>query len=185
MPAIQDNLSPVLPSVAILTGSLLSGAMLSHALTIPIILDTTVNLSASLIVAQWSRTFHYGHLIMPPVAMGTLALYLAVLYTRRQAKAPLSGYATAAIVTVAIIPFTLAFMGDTNAALFELEDEFSVARGAATETYGIARELVAKWGYLHLCRAVMPFIGACVGFSTFLQERSAGSMARVSGKAGN
>ncbi|KAK5706872.1 hypothetical protein LTR97_001864 [Elasticomyces elasticus] len=173
MPALQDKLSPVLPSMAILTGSLLSGAMLSHALTIPIILDTTVNLPASLIVAQWSRTFHYGHLIMPPVAIGTLALYLAVLYTRRQAKAPVSGYATAALMTVAIIPFTLMFMGNTNAALFKLEDEFSVAAGVATQPYDLARKLVTTWGYLHLCRAVMPFIGACVGFSTFLQERKA------------
>ncbi|KAK3618989.1 hypothetical protein LTR56_013059 [Elasticomyces elasticus] len=181
MPAIQDNLSPVLPSMAILTGSLLSGAMLSHALTIPIILDTTGDLPASLIVAQWSRTFHYGHLIMPPVAMGTLALYLGVLYTRRQAKGLLSGYATAAFMTVAIIPFTLVFMGDTNTALFKLEDDFSGGTGAATQTCELARELVATWGYLHLCRAVMPFIGACIGFSTFIQERNAGSAIRSSG----
>lgn len=167
-----------LPSVNLLD----AGAMLSHALTIPIILDTTVNFPASLIVTQWSRTFHYGHLIMPPVAIGTLALYLSVLYTRRKARSPLLGYAAAAAMTVAIIPFTLVFMGETNAALFKLEDDFAMAGVAATDTYGFARELVARWGYLHLCRAVMPIIGAGIGFSTFLQEIRAGSMRGNSGK---
>ena len=156
--------------------------MLSHALTIPIILDTTTHFPASLIVAQWSRTFHYGHLIMPPVALSTLAMYLSVLYTRRQARAPWLGYAAAAVITVAIIPFTLTFMGDTNATLFKLEEEFSRRGVVVGEMDGLARKLVARWGYLHLCRAVMPIIGAGVGFSTFLQEVRAGLIGSSSGK---
>jgi hypothetical protein len=146
--------------------------MLSHGLTPPIILDTTHDQPTSLVVRQWARTFHYGHMILPPTAILTLIIYLCVLYTRRNDRAAMLGYALAAFLTVAIIPFTLAFMDNTSLALVALDEGYTRGTIVPSKTDTSPRMLVAKWGYLHLCRAVMPGIGAMVGFRVLLHELS-------------
>ena len=103
-------------------------------------------------------------------AVATAVIYLAVLYRRQRSGVLLQGYAAAAVLTVAIIPFTLMVMDSTNEALFVLEEAHSKGKEIRGGRSGDGRELLARWGYLHLCRSVLPGIGAVVGFRTLAQE---------------
>lgn len=158
-----------------------TGAMLGHLLAIPIILDT--NTSAAFLVKQWARNFHYGHLIMPPMAIFTCAVHARTAWKRRSAGLDWTGYLMASLITVAIIPFTLIFMATTNDALFGLNAVFDSGKHAVEDrsTMALARGLVARWGYLHFCRAVMPVTAAFLGLRTLLSEaaRTDGAPQRI------
>ncbi|KAK5107048.1 hypothetical protein LTR62_001898 [Meristemomyces frigidus] len=78
MATLATFASPTVPGAAIVAASLLSGvntgsangrpgAMLAHGLNIPVLIDT--RLSPARLISQWARTFHYGHVIMPPLAI--------------------------------------------------------------------------------------------------------------------
>ncbi|KAE8556009.1 hypothetical protein EYB25_000708 [Talaromyces marneffei] len=58
---------------AVLAGGFLSGAMMNIAMiSVPVFMDT--NKTATHMVAQWSRTYDYGHIILPGICIGTCGL---------------------------------------------------------------------------------------------------------------
>ncbi|KAM7212993.1 protein of unknown function (DUF1772) domain containing protein [Rhypophila decipiens] len=142
-------------ATAIITGSFLSGAMTCLSLIgVPVFLDTTT--SAPQLFSQWARMYHYGHQILPTMAVGTFLLYNYTAFKRRNKT-----FALAGVTTLLMLPFTWVFMVPTNNELFRLE---GVSK-TAPEVKGMAeaKELVVRWAWLHLGRSLFPLVGALLG----------------------
>jgi hypothetical protein len=137
-----------------------SGAMMSLCLVaVPVFLDTTTE--AAQLFVQWARMYHYGHRVLPAMAICTLLLYGYTCTKKRGAKRPWGLFALAGATTVSIIPFTWIFMVPTNNELFRLEAA-SKAEPLVLEISG-AKELVVKWTWLHFTRSLLPLGGAILG----------------------
>ncbi|KJK79819.1 hypothetical protein H634G_04058 [Metarhizium anisopliae BRIP 53293] len=150
----------IAPVTAVITGSFLSGAMMSLTfITVPVFFDTTVD--EVLLVSQWRRMYHYGHQIMPVLAIGTFALYAFTCIKYHAAKRPYGIFAAAAAATVIMIPFTWFIMASTNNRLFQLEAA-SKMRSPMVEVTGVA-ELLVTWNWLHFTRSLLPLSGAVLG----------------------
>lgn len=128
-------------------------------IAVPVFLDTTTE--APRLFHQWARMYHYGHQVLPGMAVGTFLLYGYVAAKKRGVKQPWGVFVLAAVATVSMLPFTWIFMVPTNSELFRLEaaskEELSVA--------GIpeAKELVSRWAWLHFTRSLFPLVGAILG----------------------
>ena len=134
--------------------------------SVPVFLDT--NTQPAHLLKQWVRTYHYGHILMPTIAIGTSLLYAYAATSRRKARRRWTIYAAAAAVTLSLIPFTWMALTPTNNILFRLEGEAAEAMGLTTLDY--VQELVTKWSRLHFVRSVFPLAGAALGFSGLLKE---------------
>ncbi|KAK3291288.1 uncharacterized protein B0H64DRAFT_378039 [Chaetomium fimeti] len=158
MPKIQ------IPATAVISGSFLSGAMISlSAFAVPVFLDT--NRSADHTVRQWVRLYHYGHIYLPALCVATCGLYGYAAVTKRAGgKKEWTRYVLAAVSTFAMVPFTWLIMTPTNDTLFGLE-----ASGSAQDLDHV-RGLVVKWAWLHVTRSLFPLVGAFIGFKTLLHE---------------
>lgn len=66
-----------------------------------------------------------------------------------------------AVLTVAIVPYTMVFMGGTNEVLHR------VAGGLVNATQSETATLVRRWGALNIGRSFLPLIGALVSTATF------------------
>jgi hypothetical protein len=135
-------------------------------MTIPLFLDT--NTQSAHMLHQWVRLYHYGHLLLPSMSLATLALYAYVALSKRASGAPWTSYAVAGAVTVCMIPFTLIVMVPTNDTLFALESGVKVSAAVASLDY--VRELVTKWGRMHLVRSLFPLLGATLGFNAVYKD---------------
>jgi hypothetical protein len=112
--------------------------------------------------------YHYGHQVLPGMAVTTLMLYGYIAMKKRAGKRPWTIFAVAGAVTVAMLPFTWIFMVPTNNMLFDLE-----AKSKSGVVTGIAeaQSLVRKWSLLHLARSIFPLAGAASGLSAILGDR--------------
>lgn len=135
-------------------------------MTIPLFLDT--NTQTPHMLHQWVRLYHYGHLLLPSMSVATLSLYAYVALNKRASGAPWASYAMAGVVTVGMIPFTLIVMLPTNNTLFELEGGVKIS--AAVTSLDYVRELVTKWGRMHLVRSLFPLLGATLGFNAVYKD---------------
>jgi hypothetical protein len=126
---------------------------------VPVLLDT--NTEAPHLLTQWARMYHYGHRIMPAMAISTLVLYGYTCAKRVGAKKSWSIFGLAGATTVGIIPFTLIFMVPTNDELFRLH-AMSKESPFGPGIQGV-RELVLKWTWLHGVRSLFPLAGAVMG----------------------
>lgn len=143
------------------------GAMMALSLmAIPLFLDT--NTQSAHMLTQWVRLYHYGHLLLPSMSIGTFLLYGYTVIGKRASGQPWLIYAVAGAVTVAMIPFTLIVMVPTNNTLFRLEDEIKTK--ATITTLNEVQVLVTRWGRMHFVRSLFPLIGAVLGFSGILSE---------------
>lgn len=134
-----------------------SGAMVSLSLVaVPVFLDTTTE--AAQLFFQWTRMYHYGHQVLPVMAVCTLHLYGYTCTKKWGTKRPWGLFALAGVTTVSIIPFTWIFMVPTNNELFRLEAA-SKAEPLVLEISG-AKELMVKWTWLHFTRSLLPLAGA-------------------------
>lgn len=75
-------------------------------------------------------------------------------------------------LTLIMVPFTWVCMTATNNVLFGLQRESwnlnqnqtdGVAGGEVTATLEGVRELVVRWGWMHLVRSLFPLVAAVVG----------------------
>ena len=102
-------------------------------IAVPVLLDTATD--SPQLLRQWSRMYHYGHLIMPSLAAGTLLLHACTALQQNALGKPWGIFACAGGVTIAIAPFTWIVMEGVNGELFgRLE-------GWAQEGYVIAAKL--------------------------------------------
>ncbi|KAK4995161.1 hypothetical protein LTR66_004969 [Elasticomyces elasticus] len=145
--------------------AVITGAMMSLSLTtIPLFLDT--NTQSAHMLSQWVRLYHYGHLLLPSMAVATCLIYGYLVFSKRASGKPWITYAVAGAVTVTMIPFTWIVMVPTNNTLFRLNDEIKVAVPALDHV----QELVKGWGRLHAFRSLFPLVGAILGFSGLLNN---------------
>lgn len=142
-------------------------------MTIPVFLD--VNTQTAQLLHHWVRLYHYGHLLLPSMSLATLSLYVYVALEKRASGAPWASYAVAGAVTVAMIPFTLLVMVPTNNVLFELQDGVKIS-AAAAPSLDYVRELVTRWGRMHLVRSFFPFLGAALGLNTLYKDLAIGRL---------
>lgn len=128
-------------------------------MAVPVLLDTTSQ--APQLFHQWARMYHYGHQVLPTLAVGTFLLYSYTSVKKRRTKQSWATFALAGITTLSMVPFTWIFMVPTNNELFRLE---RVSK-AEPMVKGIAeaKELVVKWSWLHLTRSLFPLMGAVMG----------------------
>ena len=145
------------------------------AVAIPVLIETRTD--AHQLFHQWTRVYHYGHQVLPGMAIGTFLLYtLASVQNRRAEKQKQWRLLTlAGLVTVSIIPFTLLIMKPTNDELFRLESITSTVQSgevAGVEVMGIkeAEQLVMRWAIMHAMRSTFPLVGAILGAFTTLSH---------------
>lgn len=141
----------------------IEGAMMSlSAIMIPVVLET--NTDSSLLLRQWARLYHYGHIMMPALAVLTTSLYAYIAYGKRaSSRLDWTSYAAAGVGTIAIVPFTLIVMAPTNDTLFELLE----TTGVSLDT---VQGLIVRWVWLHAFRSVFPMVGSILGFRSVLKE---------------
>ena len=134
-------------------------------IAIPVFLDTTT--ASPQLFHQWVRMYHYGHQVLPTMAVGTFLLYSynALKALRNRQKKPSKKgwgiFALAGITTISMLPFTWIFMVPTNSELFRLEEVSKGQPGVMGIKGG--KELVVKWAWLHVARSLLPLAGAVVG----------------------
>lgn len=128
-------------------------------MAIPVLLDTTTQ--APQLFHQWVRMYHYGHQVLPTLAVGTFLLYSYTSVKRRNARKSWGVSALAGVTTLSMLPFTWIFMVPTNNELFRLEGMSK----AEPLVKGIveAKELVVRWSWLHFTRSLLPLAGAVMG----------------------
>ena len=99
---------------------------------------------------------------MPKFAGGVAAAYLYTAYETRRRGGIWKGFAVAAALSMAIVPYTLLFMSPTNNALH------AIAGGAHIVAESEVTDLINKWGVLNLVRSLFPLAGGVAGIVTFL-----------------
>ncbi|KAJ0120540.1 uncharacterized protein J7T55_015269 [Diaporthe amygdali] len=153
-------------TTALVTGSFLSGAMMSLSfIAVPVLLETTRD--APQLLTAWTRTYHYGHLALPTMSVGTFLLYIYAARASKKGKGRSRGIlAAAGVATVAMVPFTWAFMLPTNDELFRLQAASVTEPGVAG--FDAVREMVTSWSWMHVMRSLMPLVGAILGASAIL-----------------
>ncbi|KAM3429362.1 hypothetical protein MY4824_007884 [Beauveria thailandica] len=109
----------------------------------------------------WHGLFLRGMALLPKVAVGTALSYVYAAYNNQDQKS-MKGYLVAAGLVVSIVPFTIIFMGSTNAALI------GSATGSSPLQQAQALDIIRKWGYLNLTRSVLPLTAAAVGLRALL-----------------
>lgn len=140
--------------------------------SVPVMLDT--NIETAGLLNQWVRLYHYGHLLMPGLAICTFLLYSYVVIRQRTsgADAHWRKYALAAATTVTMIPFTLAIMVPTNDTLFGLDRQTRVDRTKEVLVSGDVRALVVRWSWMHIARSCFPLLGAVLGIGALAEDLS-------------
>ena len=128
-------------------------------MAVPVLLDTTTQ--APQLFHQWVRMYHYGHQVLPSMAVGVFLFYSYTSAKKRSARKSWGIFALAGLTTMSILLFTWIFMVPTNNELFRLEE----VSKAQPSVKGIdeAKALVVKWSWLHLTRSLLPLAGAIMG----------------------
>ena len=112
----------------------------------------------------WAGLYNHGVAIMPKVAGLVATSFLYAAYTSSETddggRQSWKGYTAAAVLAVAIVPYTIALMRPTNDILL------SAAAGTANALTEV-RGLIDKWAVLNLIRSTLPLASAVVGFLTF------------------
>jgi len=97
---------------------------------------------------------------MPPLTIFTSFLYGNMSWMRHRVgigAAPWRPFAVAAVLTLAIIPFTLTVMAPTYNTLFRNKTATKMSRDEAVVA-------VQPWTRLHTVRTLLPVTGAVLGF---------------------
>jgi hypothetical protein len=115
-------------------------------MAVPVFLDTTTQ--PAQLFHQWVRMYHYGHRVLPTMAVATFALYTYTAVRKYAAKRPWGVFAVAGLTRVSMLPFTWILMVPTNDMLFRLEAESKAASMAGWEE---ARQLVTTWSWFDHC----------------------------------
>ena len=136
-------------------------------ITVPVLIDTSTD--ASQLLHQWSRMYHYGHLIMPSVAVSTMLLHAATSVQLYAIGKPWVIFACSGLTSIAIAPFTWTVMEGTNNKLFRLLEQAEDKKAGAMNILEVKR-LVKRWSWLHLARSMLPLVGTLLGVAGVLAE---------------
>jgi len=135
------------------------------------------NVSSAMMVRQWLYFYEAGKTQNPPLAVATTAslAYLAwtfreeALRNRRVPASPVARlYGTAAVLTLAIIPFTLILMAGTNRSLIGLATKVEAAKGVAALDDKEVVQLLTRWNTYNLVRSSLPLLSALAACAAVL-----------------
>lgn len=129
----------------------------------PVLVETSA--STHVLLQQWQHIFDRGHIQGPALAMATAVTYGYVAWTQAASGASWRPFATAAGLTLGIIPYTLIFMGRVNSELFRAVEQSS--KGEIMEKQR-AGEMITLWTGLHAVRSLLPLAGAVTGLLAML-----------------
>ena len=119
---------------------------------VPVLLDTAT--SGSHLQEEFMRMYHYGHVIMPSIAVATSLLHVYISLSRARAQLPWRIFALAGIVNLGHAPFTWVFMAGTNNALFREATHLD-----STQQLAHVKSLIVKWTWMHFVRCLFPLTG--------------------------
>ncbi|KAJ4982578.1 hypothetical protein SVAN01_11931 [Stagonosporopsis vannaccii] len=168
-----ESLRPVLQTYSVLAITLAAGTNLSSTLvTLPALL---LSPPASL-ASQWKSLFDHGIVPVVSLTLSSAAGFAALAYHATLTPAVTASglvsyrvrnlYAGAALLGVALAPYTQVLMGGVNAELArraaERANGAEKERERESEREGTG-ELVRKWGTLNLWRGVMLLCSAGLG----------------------
>ena len=103
----------------------------------------------------------------PPIAIATASALLSLAWSAHRGGGRNQAilYASAAIFTLAVVPFTLLIMAGTNQKLDDQATRGGDGSGAVKA--GSAEEgidfLLARWRNLNAMRSLLPFVGGVLG----------------------
>ena len=132
-------------------------------IAVPVLLEATKD--APQLLYAWVRVYHYGHLALPTLSVGTFLMYMYAAFRGNSKRRGV--LAAAGLATVAMVPFTWIFMVPTNDELFRLEAASS-ATGQSLIGFEGVRDLIVAWSKLHVTRSLMPLMGAVLGASEIM-----------------
>jgi hypothetical protein len=153
-----------LTGAAWLSGNIFSLSLISTPALLQSVQEKQVTPSAAAKI--WANLYNAGKMQNPPIAAATTAVFFYLAWSVRDGTAlslvaaPNSSflYAVSGILTVGIVPFTLAFMMGTNHSL-----EAKVGSKDETEaTRTEVESLLERWGLLNAVRGVFPLVGGVV-----------------------
>jgi hypothetical protein len=140
---------------------------------------TETNLPLTTLVTQWREIYETGKRQNPPIAGLTAApfVYLAVLFARKSSQPLLlfrgappysraGFYASAALLTLSIVPFTLIAMSSTNNALIDVCESHKQRGAGATDAR--IEELLQDWVALNRVRSLLPLLASLTGIAVAL-----------------
>ncbi|OAX84675.1 hypothetical protein ACJ72_00941 [Emergomyces africanus] len=131
------------------------------------------NLAPSTLAKLWRNVYRLGAKQNPPIALSAAASFFYLAWSARSVSGTTlfretventaSLYCAAGVLTIAIVPFTLFAMTNTNSALLEeaklVNLESTVKAGAREQT----EHLICQWIKLNGMRSLFPLAGALVG----------------------
>ncbi|KAK8026163.1 N-acetyltransferase- GNAT family [Apiospora arundinis] len=121
------------------------------------------------LIHQWHGIYKRGAALMPVLGASTALGYWLVAYRSMASASEWRGFAAAGVLTLAIVPFTLAVMMPTIRAL---EAEMAAGAGIVSTnakdssktrmSRGTVEALLGKWTRLNVVRSLIPLVGtAC------------------------
>jgi hypothetical protein len=124
----------------------------------------------STLTRQWKYGFEAGKSQNPPIAAVTAASFSYLAWTVRNAPLGLSNsarlYGVAAVMTIAIVPWTLLMMSSTNNRLLAKAKETGSGNGKEDDRE--VGELLKRWTTLNGVRSLLPLVGGVVGLVAVL-----------------
>ena len=123
---------------------------------VPAVLEAC-STSQHLAAKQWATFYHKGHSLGPPFAiLGAGGFVWLAL------KSGCWLYWGAAILDIGIVPYTLAFMVQTNSSIFEFANVKDSSEKPASEENQLA-PLLNRWACLNTVRSLFPLAGGILG----------------------
>ncbi|KAL2838534.1 hypothetical protein BJY01DRAFT_219921 [Aspergillus pseudoustus] len=131
------------------------------------------NISPNVACKQWRNMYEAGKTQNPPIAFATASSFAYVAWSVRQiprslaASAAYGGfgmYVAAAVLTLSIVPYTVAAMRPTNNALLELAESKGDRVTSSAEVEG----LLGRWTTLNWARSLLPLAGGFAGIAAAL-----------------
>ncbi|KAL6232655.1 EthD domain-containing protein [Aspergillus navahoensis] len=154
----------ILKNPAIVTGSFLSGAVITlSTITVPVLPETSTH--PPQLRRQWVRTYYYRHISLPSISVVTAILYFYIAACQGARKQPWRKAALGGLLTI-MVPFTWVVMCATNGLLFEFGGwerdyrqliEQSAGRSglAGSNTSQRVRGLLVCWKWMYLIRSCL------------------------------
>jgi noranthrone monooxygenase len=147
-----------LAQIAAVSSSIwLSGEIFTYSWgAVPAVLEAC-STSQHLAAKQWATFYHKGHSLGPPFAILGAGgfIWLAL-------KSGCWLYWGAAILDIGIVPYTFAFMVQTNSRIFEFANVKDSPEKPASEENQLA-PLLNRWACLNTVRSLFPLAGGILG----------------------
>ncbi|KAK7037677.1 hypothetical protein VNI00_010902 [Paramarasmius palmivorus] len=156
-------------AVGIAGSAFVSGAILSISwISTPVLLQPSPYSSSHHAAIQWDALYKRGAKTMPPLALIASSSYFFLSWNLRRNERLLQLYGAAGLLTIGIVPWTLAMMMDTNKRLQAKAEPGEKVADIVAVKDNETEELITKWSLLNAARGAFPLVGTVVGLIALL-----------------